>query len=707
MKEIKVPRSLREPKVERSSTVHTFVDASNSAYGAVSYLRCEYDEELYSVSIIASKTKVAPLTPMTTPRLELLAAIVGLHLTTSITTALDIPIRNVNFWSDSMDVLYWIRRRGKQFRPFVANRVGEIQRLTNPEQWEYVDSKENPADICSRGMKAHSLMKSQLWWNGPQFLSTPETEWPQTKIEEGPEVETEKRKTFQVALPHSFVSIKVTKDPAWKLNPANWSSWLRLTRVTSWVLRFISNCRTKQEEWLSGPLTPEEIQHAEARIIREAQQMDFAEELSAIEENRALPKKSRLNKLTPKVDLDGLLRCDGRLKFAESLPYDVRFPIILPRGNWVTKLIVKHYHEAGHHVTGTNHTLANLSTKYWIVAAREEIREWEKACNECRKRKLKAGEQVMAPLPNVRFRQPLRAFAHVSVDYGGPFVTIQGRGKRRQKRWLCLFTCLNSRAVHLEMAYGLDTDSFLRCFVRMTSRRGYPVTIVSDRGTNFVGADRELQELQSAPAQSKIQNQTADKGVKWIFNPPLAPHFGGVHEVMIKAAKKAIRAVLSNADVNDEELTTAFVGVEALLNSRPLTYQSADPKDATPLTPNHFLHGQMGGVSAPETIEEIGYNPRNRWRRVQELISHFWRRWMREWLPSLNPRQKWTETRPDLKIGDVVLVISPDCPRAHWPLGRVLEVFPGQDGHVRVAKIQVGQNTVVRPISKCVLLESN
>ena len=257
------------------------------------------------------------------------------------------------------------------------------------------------------------------------------------------------------------------------------------------------------------------------------------------------------------------------------------------------------------------------------------------------------------------------------------------------------------------MAYGLDTDSFLRCFVRMTSRRGYPLTIVSDRGTNFVGADRELQELQSAPAQSKIQNQTADKGVKWIFNPPLAPYFGGVHEVMIKAAKKAIRAVLSNADVNDEELTTAFVGVEALLNSRPITYQSADPKDATTLTPNHFLHGQMGGVSALETIEEIGYNPRNRWRRVQELISHFWRRWMREWLPSLNPRQKWTETRPDLKIGEVVLVISPDCPRAHWPLGRVLAVFPGQDGHVRVAKIQVGQNTVVRPISKCVILESN
>ena len=205
---------------------------------------------------------------------------------------------------------------------------------------------------------------------------------------------------------------------------------------------------------------------------------------------------------------------------------------------------------------------------------------------------------------------------------------------------------------------------------------------------------------------NKIQDQTASKGVKWCLNPPLASHFGGVHEAMIKAAKKAIRAILSNADINDEELMTTFIGVEALLNSRPLTYQSADSKDATPLTPNHFLHGQAGGLSAPESVDEIVLNPKKRWRRVQELISHCWKRWLKEWLPLLNARQKWNEIRPDLKIGDFVLAISPESPRAHWPLARVLEVFPGQDGHVRVVKLQVGKETIVRPISKCVPLES-
>ena len=162
------------------------------------------------------------------------------------------------------------------------------------------------------------------------------------------------------------------------------------------------------------------------------------------------------------------------------------------------------------------------------------------------------------------------------------------------------------------MSFGLDTDSFLKCFVRMASRRGYPQEIVSDRGTNFIGADWELRELLDTLDRDKFKDQTVNKGVKWFFNPPLAPHFGGVHEVMIKAAKKAIRAILSDADVNDEELRTTFTGVEALMNSRPLTYQSANPKDVTPLTPNHFLHGQAGGLSAPAAVDEKPFNPRKR-----------------------------------------------------------------------------------------------
>ena len=140
------------------------------------------------------------------------------------------------------------------------------------------------------------------------------------------------------------------------------------------------------------------------------------------------------------------------------------------------------------------------------------------------------------------------------------------------------------------MDYGLSTDSFLRCLTRMPSRRGYPTEILSDRGANFVGANRELRQLVNQLEKTNIQKQTVDKGIKWQFNPPLAPHFRGVHEIMLKPAKKAIYNNLGNADVNDEELVTTFIGAEALLNSCPLTYQTSNQKNIIPLTPNHFLH---------------------------------------------------------------------------------------------------------------------
>ena len=174
---------------------------------------------------------------------------------------------------------------------------------------------------------------------------------------------------------------------------------------------------------------------------------------------------------------------------------------------------------------------------------------------------------------------------------------------------------------------------------------------------------------------------------------------------MIKAAKRPILAILANADINDEELMTAFTGAEALINSRPLTYQSANPEDNVPLTPNHFLHGQIGGQFAPEAVEEVGNNPKKRWRRIQELTRHFWQRWMREWVPSLSSRKKWYQSRRSLQVGDIVLLVSPDSPRAHWPLGRILEVFPGKDGNVRPVKLQVGDKQLMRPIVKLCPLE--
>ena len=158
---------------------------------------------------------------------------------------------------------------------------------------------------------------------------------------------------------------------------------------------------------------------------------------------------------------------------------------------------------------------------------------------------------------------------------------------------------------------------------------------------------------------------------------------------MIKSAKRAINAIPGNADITDEELMTAIIGAEGLINSQPLTYQSTDPANDVPQTPNHFLHGQIGGQFGPTTVDDTQFNLRKRCHRVQELVRHFGRRWLHEWLPGLGAWKKWHRERQDLQVGEVVLVVSPEMVRGNWPHGRVVEVYLGVNGRVRVAKLHV------------------
>ena len=734
LSDLSVPRCLHigKHKDVQSMQLHVFSDASEEAYGAVVYARYVYVDHATTTTIVAAKSRVAPLAAMSIPRMELMGAVTGLRLAISVANALQVSVKQVKFWCDSMNTLWWIRGHSRSFKPFVASRVGEIQSMTSPEQWRYVSTKDNPADHLTRGMATSALACNEQWWKGPEFLQMDEEEWPQNQFEMSKDAVTEQKKSGRskvkstaenheenqslfadavstkestIGEPVEDKPMKASKETSWPLDPSHFSSWLRLTRLVAWVCRFLHNCRTSKEEKIQGELTHEEIRDAEIHIVKEVQQDAFTTEYQQLLKGKQMKSDSKLVALQPRIDEDGLLRCNGRLRYADVLPYDARHPIILPRKNWVTKLIVKFYHERDHHAGGTNQTLAAISTRFWIISAREEIRKWENECNWCKRRKARACSQIMAPLPRIRVAMSLRAFERVAVDYGGPFITIQGRGKRRQKRYLCLFTCLATRAVHLEMAFALDTDSFLNAFYRMVSRRGKPEEVVSDNVGNFVAADKELQELVRSLDQDRIIKSAANRGIKWHFNPPLSPHFGGAHEIMIKAAKRALKAILMNANVSDEELMTAITGAESLLNSRPLTYQTANVDDDVPLTPNHFLHGQMGGSFAPETVDQTTLSPRKRWRRVQELVKHFWQRWLKEWLPGLNPTTKWHKEKRNLKVGDIVIVISPDSPRAYWPLAKVIQVFPGKDGKVRVAQIQMGQKSLKRPVNKLCLLE--
>ena len=216
---------------------------------------------------------------------------------------------------------------------------------------------------------------------------------------------------------------------------------------------------------------------------------------------------------------------DGRLRHAVELPYDTKHPIILPKAHDVTRLIVTGVHESLGHGSGVELCLTHLCSRYWIVKGPKTVRSIVETCPQCRRQfSKKTANQMMTPLPRPRL-ESLRAFDKVGVDYAGPFLTRQGRGKTRAKRYLCLFTCLVTRVVHLEMAYSLDTDSFINAFTRLVSRRGTPSYVLSGNGTNFVGAERELGKLVNQLNKEKIEEKTTvHRKIEWKFNPPSAPH---------------------------------------------------------------------------------------------------------------------------------------------------------------------------------------
>ena len=243
LKNIQIPRCLRARAAVREVTLHTFVDASEEAYGAASYTRHLYEDGTVSCYLFASKSRVVPLQAVSIPILELMAAVVGLKLSQAVSQALGVKKEEWIFWSDNMDVMYWIRGQRKKFKPFVANRVGEIQASTNPEQWRYVPTKQNPADLLTRGLSVSSLSEQERWWKGPSFLKQDSSEWPSTKIEHKRETNVELRKLGQTkerSGEDTFLSL-ITED---RLEPQIFSSWTMLTRTAAWVYRFIENRRS-------------------------------------------------------------------------------------------------------------------------------------------------------------------------------------------------------------------------------------------------------------------------------------------------------------------------------------------------------------------------------------------------------------------------------------------------------------------------------
>ena len=329
------------------------------------------------------------------------------------------------------------------------------------------------------------------------------------------------------------------------------------------------------------------------------------------------------------------------------------------------------------------------------------IRRILNKCFLCRKNRAKPLSQLMADLPKARQQSFKPPFTCTGIDYFGPMYTKVKRS--HVKRWGCIFTCMSSRAIHLELVEGLDASSFINCLRRFLARRPYPNHIWSDNGSNFCAASKELQEAlqnwNSAASQELIQ-----KGIQWHFNPPAASHQGGVWERLIRSVRQILTSTVGESTLTDFELMTFLSEAESIVNSRPLTANSDDPRDFEALTPNHLLLQSSHLNLPPDQFDKDDNYHRQGWRRIQYLANQFWTRWTREYLTSLQERSKWNTKQRNLAVGDIIL-LKEDTPRCKWRLGRVTEVFPGKDGLIRSARIKTRDSSYVRPITKMCLLE--
>ncbi|XP_055589494.1 uncharacterized protein LOC129741739 [Uranotaenia lowii] len=664
------------PKNLENLQIHVFVDASEAAFSSVAYFRLEMDG-VVQVAFIGSKTKVAPLKTVSIPRLELKSAVLGTRLLNTISSQHTFRIGHRYMWSDAGVCLAWIRSKDhRKYHQFVSVRVGEILMSTDPRDWRWVPSKMNVADQATKWKEGPQLSMQNPWFRAPEFLYEPEKRWPKERTVQ---TTSEDLRTVHLNLG------RFSPNPA-IIDTTRFDSWIKLLRTTAFTFRYIDNFKRDlvDEPLELGLLTQKELERAERLLWRIAQAESYPEEIALLSETQGPPKSrhsvvkksSTIYKYWPFLDEDGVLRMRGRIGAAPFAPTEAKFPTILPRKNYITFLIVDRYHRRFRHAN--RETIVNeIRQRFEIPKLRSLVYKVAQKCSWCQVMKARPRPPAMAPLPKFRLTAFVRPFTSVGLDYFGPVLVKVGR--RNEKRWVALFTCLTIRAVHLEVVHSLSTESCIMAVRRFVARRGPPKEFWTDNATCFQGASNILKEEIAAKTNALALTFTSAE-TSWKFIPPATPHMGGAWERLVRSVKVASGAILQTSrKPDDETLETILYEAEAMINSRPLTYIPLESADQEALTPNHFILGSSTGAKILPT-KPVDYRTtlRSSWKLAQYITDQFWTRWLKEYLPMISRRTKWFEETKDLEVGD--LVMMPDgAIRNRWTRDTHLKTENGTD----------------------------
>lgn len=680
---LRIPRHYF-PATKEKCTLHVFADASTQAFSAVAYWRTEHPDGV-EVSLVAGKSKVSPLKPLSVPRHELQAALIAARLMKTIIDGHRVQPERVYLWTDSKTVLQWVRTDARKYNMYVSHRLAEIAETTTVTMWRWVPTHDNPADTATRADPTRKVNINDRWYTGPTFLKLDPQHWPRepdTPAPEPNELEEKKEKA---------VCRATTEKQAPLPDIERFSNYDRLIGATARMLLFIDIVKNKCKKQLGI----EHILASECLWLQWAQRKDFPEELRQLSRGEPLDHRSRLFKLDPVLGEDGVLRVRGRID-ATPAAINKRPPILDGRNPFV-RLLLQRAHRRAHHASNER-VINDVNQEYWILRLRPTVRAIAHGCRLCALRRAKPNTPPWGNLPLSRIEPYTRPFENCGLDYFGPVtITI---GRRHEKRWVALFTCMTTRAIHLELVHTLSTNSAILCLRRMAARRGWPKVMWSDNATCFRSADKELRaafnEWLPELREYGLQHRMA-----WRFIPPLSPNMGGAWERLIRSVKNALSVTLKSRAPKEEVLATLLAEAEYSVNARPLTHISVDPRDEEALTPNHFL---LGGPANVPLLGRCTDADHRTWRASQALADHFWSRWVREYLPSLAPRGSSAGHGRPIAVDDYVLIVDPNAPRNTWPRGIVTRVFPGPDGGIRSADVRTKGGVLRRPVSKLAIL---
>jgi hypothetical protein len=637
---VRVPRWLAyEPG--QATELHVFVDASANVYAAVAYLRTEATETI--CHLIASKNRVKPKGGMTIPRMELMAALLGSRLATCLLEELESAIGRVavTIWSDAMTVLRWIAQQRLGSSVFVNNRLKEIHANTEVE-WRWVPTDQNPADLPTRGTTGAALARSDLWWKGPEFLAGAKETWPVAKLTSG-----EGEDVAFVCAEEPPLEESLEEELQTFVDPPRTSQFTRTRNSLIWMRR-----------WRLGVRSPEqEKREAEELIWKKVQEQ--------------LIDQKEVKGLNVYTDDRGLIRMGGRLDNVPAFTEEARHPVLLRRCGVVEQYIREVHQQEAH--CGTGMMISLLRARgLWVLSGKKTISSVIRKCQVCSRYNAGRGEEITPPFPRCR-TVFTRAFNVTGVDLGGPMYLDDG-----SKVWFALFTCMATRAVHLELVRGLSVEDMERALCRFTARRGWPEKLMSDHGTNFVGLAKRIE-------------------VKWEYMVENGPWWGGTWERLIGVTKGLLRRTLGKQRLSWERLDTVMKKVERMINLRPVTHQwSGAERGAVPLPvyPELFLFPPGNSLHEHDLNLE--------WETQVKAL------WEREYLTGVLGAKGEGWRRADggrrVKMGDVVLIEGPGR-RGSWKLGLVTNLIPGVDGRPRVALLKTATGALRRPVQRLYPLE--